>query len=145
MPEETVIDTSVLQKANAKITKPPKEKRLFAKRVRLLDEIQRGLRIVLISRALLAEYERKLPSPRNDYIKAFFELLADPQRRTENYSKWPGHLRKKARGCRYPVEDDHVLRTAIRPAPTTIVTEENRMLRADECIYRKFRVHIRTI
>jgi len=145
MPDECAIDTTVLQKANATISTPPRPNALFVRRINLLVDIQEGRIRVLISRRLLAEYEQKLPSPRNDFVRAFFELLADPRRRIENWANWPGRDREKARKCRYPEEDDHVLRTAIRPRTSTIVTEERRMLKADECIYRAFRVHITSI
>ncbi len=75
MPNESVIDTTVLQKANATIIKAPRERSLFVKRIELLTEIQKGTRTVLISKPLLAEYERQVKSPRNDYIKLFLELL----------------------------------------------------------------------
>ncbi|MGB9624459.1 MAG: hypothetical protein ACPMAQ_06305 [Phycisphaerae bacterium] len=140
--EECVIDTMVLQKANAALTQQPAERSLFRRRLALLDRIQRGTLTVLISRQSLAEYERQVPSPRNDYIRAFFELIRDPVRRAWNWEKrWSGK-KAKARKCRYPSEDDHVLRTAIRPRGSTIFTEEHRMLVADACIYRHFRVHI---
>ncbi len=146
MPKESAIDTTVLQKANAPITQPPREKRLFRKRIKLLSEIQAGRRTALISKQLLAEYVRKLPSPRNDYVKLFLELMANPDqnRCIFNCARWPGRDREKARKCRYPKHDDHVLCTAILPdsRTSTIITEEDRMLKADACIYREFRVHI---
>ena len=142
MPEETVVDTSVLQKANATINQPPDPRSLFTKRVELLVALHEGRRAALISKQLLAEYERKLPSPRNDYVRLFFELLADPARRVYNYVTWPSREREKARRCRYPVHDDPVLRTAIRPQRSTIVTEDGAMLRAETCVYREFRVRI---
>lgn len=145
MAEECAFDTTVLQKANAEITVPPPPSSVFVRRINLLLDVQEGRKTVLISRRLLVEYEQKLPSPRNDFIRAFFELLADPARRIENWVNWPGRHREKARKCRYPSEDDHVLRTAIRPNPSVIVSEEKRMLDANSCIYRAFRVHIRGV
>lgn len=145
MPEECAIDTTVLQKANAEITSRPRAHSVFVRRINLLLDVQAERITVLISRQLLAEYEQKLPSPRNDFIRLFFELLADPARRIENWVNWPGRDEEKARKCRYPKHDDHVLRTAIRPNPSVIITEDKRMLRADACIYRAFRVHIRGI
>jgi len=144
MPEECAIDTSVLQKANALVTKRPRPTSVFARRIRLLRDVFAGRRTVLISRRLLAEYRSKLPSPRNDVILAFFAFLADPARpnRIENWPRWRGSDREKARKCRFPAHDNHVLRTAIRPNRSAIITEDSRMLQADKCIYRDFRVHI---
>ena len=140
---ECAIDTTVLQKANAPLTNVPRERSLFRRRLNLLKQIQAGTNTILISRKLLAEYRRQVSVPRNDFIRAFFALLADPVRPIWNWQyRWSGGTREKARGCRYPEEDDHVLRTAIRPTPSTIFTEEYRMLIADECIYLCFRVHI---
>lgn len=140
--KECVVDTSVLQKANAPLTQP-RQGPDFAKRLRLLKRIQVGELKVLISSHLFEEYQRQVSSPRNDFVKAFFELLGSPDRRVSNWSPWPSRDREKARKCRYPQEDDHVLRTARREdRSTTIICEERRMLLADACIYRKFRVHI---
>jgi hypothetical protein len=142
MPLECVIDTSVLQKANAPISTSPGVRSLFLKRLKLLSMIQTGDLVVLISKQLHSEYGRQVRSPRNDYVRAFFDLLDNPARRIYNWEKhWAGK-RGQARSCRFPSEDDHVLRTAIRPHSTTIFSEEERMLAADACIYRKLRVHI---
>ncbi len=145
MPSECAIDTTVLQKANATITQPPRRHSQFVKRISLLRDIQQGKIVALTSKQLLAEYRRKVTAPRNDFIRAFFELLADPKRCVQNWAAWPPGQRQKARKCRYPQYDDHVLRTAIRPNPSTIVTEDQPMLAADDCIYRNFRVHIKSI
>ena len=144
MPEECVIDTTVLQKANAPLKREPSAHSLFVRRLHLLNRIARGELTVLVSPKLVAEYRRQVRMPRNDHVMAFFALIDDPVRATHNWPKrWSGAQREKARRCRYPREDDHVLRTAIRPTPSTVVTEEQRMLNSDECIYRNFRVHIR--
>lgn len=142
MPLECVIDTSVLQKANAPISTSPRVWSLFQKRLKLLSRIRTGDLVVLISKQLHNEYDRQVRSPRNDYVKAFFDLLDTPHRRIYNWEKhWKGK-RAQSRKCRFPSEDDHVLRTAIRPHSTTIFSEEKRMLAADACIYRNLRIHI---
>jgi hypothetical protein len=137
-----VIDTTVLQKANAPLIKPPKERSCFKKRLELLMAIEQGNLIVLISKQLIAEYRRQVREPRNDYVRAFFEILAS-NRAVRNWKKpWSGD-KAKARKCRFPREDDHVLRTAIDPDDsTTIFSEENDMVAADSCIHRVFGVHI---
>jgi len=142
MPNEYALDTTVLQKANAIINKPPRRHSLFVRRIELLNDIYSRRKTVLISKRLLQEYEEKVKAPRNDFVRLFFELLANPRGPVYNWAAWPGRDREKARKCRYPSEDDHVLRTAIRPNGSTIITEEERMLKADSCIYREFRVHI---
>lgn len=143
MAEECVIDTTVLQRANISLTSRTAERRRFMRRLRLLNALREGRKTLLVSEKLVAEYDRQIRRPMNDYVKTFFELLVDPQRRLLNWANWPAARREEARKCRYPREDDHVLRTAIRPHATTIFAEEERMTRADECIYRYFRVHIR--
>lgn len=145
MPQECVVDTNVLQKANAPIAMKPRAASLFLRRVSLLERIHEGSLSLLISNSLLAEYKRQVLEPRNDYVRAFFELIAQPGRCVWNWrSRWSGGDRSRARDCRYPREDDHVLRTAIRPRATIIFTEEMRMLNADPCIYREFKVHIQS-
>lgn len=146
MPEELVIDTCVLQKANAPLSADLRERSLLARRIELLRAIRDRHAVVLYSRRLLHEYNEHVRSPRNDFIRAFFALLADPDRSLLNWANWRNADRELACGkCRYPAEDVHVLRTAIRPTESSIVTEEKRMLCADECIYRFFRVHIKTV
>ena len=145
MGQECVLDTTVLQKANAPLLHEPGKHSLFRRRIRLLEQINRGKLGILISKQLLDEYKRQVKEPRNDYVRAFFELLvsAGDSRCVWNYAAWTGQRREHARHCRFPKEDDHVLQTAIRSQPTTIFSEENRMLRADACIYRRLRVRIR--
>lgn len=142
MARESVIDTNVLVKANQPITTRPPKGSLFAKRIGLLEDIQKGKWTVLYSEKLVAEYVQHVKSLKNDFIEVFFAILADPRGAIRNYAAWPSRNREKARNCRFPEEDDHVLRTAIRPITSTIITEEGRMIRADACIYRAFRVHI---
>ncbi len=147
MPDACVIDTTILQKANAPLLNEPRARALFRKRLQLLNDIDQRRRTVLKSDSLVKEYEDQVGRPRNDFVKAFMELILGPSgdRVHHNWkTRWSGADREKSRKCRFPREDDHVLRTAIRSdSVTTIFTEEDRMLRADECIYRAFRVHIR--
>ena len=140
-----VVDTMVLQKANAPITKPPGPASEFRKRLELLKQLQRGHFTALISAQLLHEYKKQLSEPRNDYTKTFFELLADPQKRKENYHKpWSARRREDLAKCRFPGEDEHVLRTAfMEDNPSTIYTEEKRMLKSEACVWMRFRVQIR--
>jgi len=145
MADEIVIDTTVLQKANAAITVQPGRRSRFARRLRLLENLRRGGTTVLFSKRLLTEYRKQIKSPRNDFVRLFFEILDDPGRATYNWATWSGQERDKVSRCRFPREDYHVLRTAIRPNATTIVTEEERMLKTDEGLYRAFRVHVRDI
>jgi len=144
-PSDCVVDTSVLQKANAPIRHSPRKASDFVKRLRLLESIRDGRTRVLISKSLINEYRRQIREPRNDHVKAFLELLTGSTDRVRfNWKRrWSGADREKARRCRYPAEDDHVLRTAIQPQGSTILTEEHRMLTSDACIYRLFGVHIK--
>jgi len=142
MPDLVVVDTGVLQKANAPIGGNLRERSKFKKRLDLLFRLKRHQLTVLISKQLLAEYERQVPKPRNDFIRAFFELLANPGGALANWCRWSGSNRSHASACRFPPEDYHVLRTAIHPAGSTILSEEGRMLVTDACIYRRLRVHV---
>lgn len=144
MPPECVVDTTVLQKANAPLKLEFREHSQFASRLRLLTHVMEGRLTLLVSSKLFQEYQKQIPKPRNDKIKALFELISSrPDRVVFNWKpRWSGADREKARDCRFPKEDDHVLRTALRPHGTTIVSEEKRMLDADSCIHREFRVHI---
>lgn len=144
MVDECVIDTNVLQRANAPLIHEPREGSQFRRRLAILERISRGHLIVLWSRQLLAEYTRNIREPRNDQVRVFFEILDRPGRAIMNwYAPWSGNRVDMCRRCRYPEHDDHLLRTAIRPAPSTIFTEENALLGTGRCIYRRFRVRIR--
>ena len=115
---------------------------MFAKRIGLLEDIKKGKWTVLYSAKLVAEYVEHVKGLKNDFIEEFFAKLVNHRGAIRNYAAWPGRDREKARKCRYPEHDDHVLRTAIRPDSSTIITEEETMIRADACIYRNFGVHI---
>ena len=83
----------------------------------------------------------------NEFVRVFFDLVTapdpNPKRCITNWAPWPSGRSDRARRCRYPKHDDHLLRTAIRPKPTTIITEDKGLLETDRCIYLHFRVHIR--
>ena len=142
-----VIDTVILQKANAPIIKKPRANSEFARRVSLLEKLARGTAFILYSPALLHEYGEHIKEPRNEFVKLFLELLASSKHAARNWhSPWSGGERARARGCRYPSHDDHLLRTAIRLAEgTTIYSEDRPLLRTNQCIYRTFRVRISSI
>lgn len=138
----------VLQKANALLVKEPKAARRFAKRVRLLQGIQQGNWTVLYSDKLLAEYLRQVPSPRNDFVKAFLAIISNRAMgmTQKNWPRWPGGLRERMRNCRYPFHDEHVLRTAYTEGiRSTLVSEEQAILSSKKCILRVFDVAIRDI
>ena len=144
MPPECVVDTTVLQKANAPLKQKLREHSQFAARHRLLHNLFTGKQTLLVSKRLLHEYRTQIPEPRNENIRMLFELISDHSGRILfNWKKpWSGGDRDKAHRCRFPNEDTHVLRTAVRPSGSVIITEEGRMLSADSCIHRQFRVHI---
>jgi len=144
MPGYCVVDTTVVQKANAPLKVRPRARSQFVCRLRLLERIHAGHLLVMVSDHLLAEYQRQLPQPRNDYVRAFFELVSNPGRVVPNWKRpWGTRHREQARHCRYPREDEHVLRTAVRAdGDSTIFTEERRQLKADTCIHRVFHVRI---
>jgi len=146
MPGEVTLDTTVLRRANVSLEGDRAAAALLSRRLSLLRQICSKKLCVLISSRLAQEYREQLTSIQNEFVRAFLELVTTPDGThvVMNWAaKWSGGERSRARGCRYPAEDDHVLRTAIRRQPTVIITEEGRMLRADACIYREFRVHIR--
>jgi hypothetical protein len=142
MPDLVVVDTSVLQKANAPITVSVREGSKFARRLELLSRIRRRELRALISAKLLAEYRVQVSRPRNDFVRAFFELLNDPNHAIPNWCRWSGQNRSHASKCRFPREDYHVLRTAVYTTESTILSEEHRMLVTDACIHRNLRVHV---
>jgi predicted nucleic acid-binding protein len=143
MPVKAVVDTNVLQKANAAIENQPRSGRKFLKRLELLKAIHGGTIKILVSRKLLNEYRQQIREPRNLYVQNFFALLTQPDGVVLNWTSWSGQVREKASRCRFPNEDRHLLRTAICPNERTqIISEEIRLLRTDTCIYREFSIHV---
>lgn len=146
MPEiEAVVDTTVIRRANVALSSGRGKATLLSKRLKLLCRIQENKLIVLISPRLLYEYKQQIKSPMNEFVRAFFELLAAPHGKSviTNWKRpWSGSDRAKAARCRFPNEDKHVLRTAVRGHRTTIYTEEGRMLITNACLYREFKVHV---
>jgi hypothetical protein len=142
MSDLVVVDTGVLQKANAPVDEDVRERSKFKKRLDLLARLKQHQLTVLISKKLLAEYQRQVSKPRNDFVRAFYELLTSPGVAVPNWPAWSGKRRSDASFCRFPREDYHVLRTAICPSGSTILSEEHRMLVTDACIHRKFHVHV---
>ena len=96
MADEIVIDTTVLQKANAVITTQPGRRSRFARRIKLLQDLRREGTKVLFSKRLLTEYRKQVRSPRNDFVRLFFEILDDSERAIYNWAKWSGQERDKA-------------------------------------------------
>src|SRR5437764_2286759 len=137
-----VVDTNVLQKANAPLEHEPKARRKIQHRLDLLKRIVAKEVKVLYSLRLMHEYRTQIPTPRNEYLRTFFEVLTAGGGGLLNWRTPWKEGRLAARECRYPGEDDHVLRTALHDEPTIIYTEEERMLCAGECIYRRLRVRI---
>jgi len=145
VPDKATLDTTVLRRANVALQGNRAAATLLARRLCLLQRIRSKQICLLISRNLIEEYRQQLLPCRNDLVKAFLELATKPDGKhvVINWkASWSGGDRGRARECRYPAEDDHVLRTAIRNEPSTIYTEEMRMLNVDACIYKEFGVHI---
>lgn len=142
--KEVVVDTTVLRKADVHLKPLAARGGLLAARLSLLNRINSKEIAVLVSSRLIAEYLGQVPMGRNDVVKAFLELLTRPdgEHCIRNWCSWGGAERENAAHCRFPHEDTHVLRTAVRGKQTVIFTEEARMLNADACVHRRFRVHI---
>jgi hypothetical protein len=141
-PREAVVDTMVVQKANAPLVHRPRSSAQINARFQLLLAMYERRLVLLVSKMLLKEYETKVPEPRNDYVKAFLELAVSPGRAIVNWAAWSGARRENARRCRFPREDVHLLRTAIRPQPSLLFTEEKRILNTQACVHRLFHVRI---
>jgi hypothetical protein len=142
--ERVVLDTRVVRGANAPLERgDPAPASRFAKRVALLRHIMAGRFVVLISSRLLREYRQQVPQARSIFVVQFFALLDRPGAAEVNWQRRWRSEKDDARRCRFPVEDDHVLRTAIRTAgKSTVYTEEHRMIVTDACIHRRFGVRI---
>jgi hypothetical protein len=146
VPPEFAVDTSVLVNANVKQTSDHTEAVRQAARLLLLQRVQSQQAAVLISRQLVAEYKRKITSFENDYVRLFLELLTNPDGShiIPNWrTPWTRSDIARMYECRFPYEDDHVLRTAARGHRTTLYSEERRILGANaRCVRKHFGVDI---
>jgi hypothetical protein len=145
MPEEVAIDTTVLVGAN--ITQTPQQAAAApqAARLALLRRIQDRKAAVLISAKLLAEYRKQITTFKNEFVRIFLDLLTMPDGSHVilNWRTPWGHAEvARAHQCRFPYEDLHVLRTAVRDGRTTMYSEEGRVLAAHPCIRKEFDVAI---
>jgi len=134
-----VVDTCVLQKANAPMRNAPRAGREINERIDLLKKLADGSLTPAWSATVLREYLEHVPEPRNDFMRAFFEILG---RVPPTWTRLTGAQEARLGRCRYPPEDKHLLRTAC-PGPATIATEEGRLLRVDGPVHQYFQVHIR--
>ena len=140
MSRRVVVDTCVLQKANAPMQAEPRVGRDIVARIGLLRKFSDGTLTPAWSAALWREYQEHVPEPgRNDFIVAFYALLA---RTSPTWTKLTGAQRSRLGQCRYPPEDKHLLQTAL-PGPAAIATEEDRLLRVDRPVHQYFQVHVK--
>jgi hypothetical protein len=139
---KAAIDTMVLQKSNAEVAKRPRENSRFVARIRILKRATGGDIVPLYSARLIQEYRRQVPTPRNDSVRAFLDGLE--RNGILNWKNpWTGTDRDNMRSCRFPGEDEHVLRTAATHGERThLISEENRILTKKTCVKRKFNVAI---
>ncbi|MEK6676605.1 MAG: hypothetical protein AABZ47_13250 [Planctomycetota bacterium] len=142
---ECVVDTTVLQKANAPITDAKKQGKLFRQRLAVLNAINGSKLIALFSERLMQEYREHVHEPRNLVVTEFLNLISSPRpgKALKNYkTPWSGQDRSNVKMCRFPSHDVHVLRTAVRPNRTLLITEDGPMLKSADCILRRFDVKI---
>jgi hypothetical protein len=141
-----VVDTVVMQSANAPLDTAPTEGRTIVRRLELLRRISRGEIQLLWSKRLLKEWADHVPEPRNDFVRAVLELLTNGHGQHNWRTPWTGGIRADIAECRYPGHDSHLLRTAILDDDRSyLVTEENRLSTCRACVSRKFNVSIRLI
>jgi hypothetical protein len=139
-----VVDTDVLHHSNRDFPADDRRLRLkLARRIELLRQIAAGHRVLLVSRTLLGQYSHHLQRPFNLYLQEFLSVATQPTPNVRfNWAMLTGAQRDRAhRACRFPGEDILLLRTAYG-VRSVIFSEETRVVAADSCIHRYFRVHI---
>jgi hypothetical protein len=141
-----VVDTIVLHRANQARLGQREEGDALRERRLLLVELIQQRRTLLISRRVVQQYRDHLVRPLNDVVRAFLEYATAPDPSQEvvvNWSPLTGTERDLALGkCRFPQHDLFLLQTAYGFA-STILTEEPRLVRTDDCLHRRFGVHVR--
>lgn len=135
-----VVDTTVLQKANAAITVAPGAGKEIQDRFRLLQRIQSGELQPMYSKKLEGEWRTKVKEPRNDFVQAFYALVVNGVAEF-NWAHWRGSDDDRLAKCKFPMEDKHLVRTAVRDGERTyVVSEEERVTRGAKCVQRCFNV-----
>lgn len=143
---ECVFDASVVGYANNPLEVSVIESGVsLVQIVDALESVVIGHRRLRCNPKLLTEYSRLLRVKRNDLIEQFVALLDSPQTIMLKSSSLRNHEKVKAKNCKWPSHDQHVLAAAIGGTDVAIYVTEAFLGGCAEKVWRIFRIRVHLI
>lgn len=137
---DSVLDATVVAFANGDIA-ARRPGNVFDRRLAAIEQVAHGRRRLRYNQKLLGEYQQVIQERRNDVIDLFFSVLADRSFRVRaNTLSRQDHA--KAKKCRWPSHDQHLLAAAVGGDRPTIFVTESRHAACAAKILSCFGVHI---
>jgi hypothetical protein len=140
---DCVLDASFVGMANDEIDNLEPGS-ILDRRISIICEIKNGSYTVRYNSRLLGEYNNLVKVHRNDWIAVFFQILADGATFV-NRNNFNAAELAKARKCRWPLHDQHVLVAAINGTKSIVFVTESTLGRSAAKVLQHFRVRIKHI
>jgi hypothetical protein len=140
---DCVVDASVVHFANGDIA-GRRPGNLFDRRLRVLEQVVRGVRRLRYNPKLLGEYAQLVRVHRNDVVEALFILLDDTSRAVfvRRNTLSGQHHATATEKCRWPSHDQHLLAAALGGDDPAVVVTEERLNRCAAAILAKFAIRV---
>jgi hypothetical protein len=134
---ECVFDTSFVRLANDSLF-GEKRGNLLNRRLTPLRQAVAAKSHLRYNRKLLGEYSMQIRERHNDVVEQFFALLDSPQATLVRKNALSRQDNAKARLCRWPVHDQHVLAAAIGGDDVVIHVTEGALGACSKAVKRVF-------
>jgi len=137
---DSILDATVVAFANGNIAARAKGN-AFDRRLAAIEQVAYGHRRLRYNQKLLREYQQVIKEYRNDVVDLFFTVLTDRSIlvRTNTLSRQDYARAKK---CRWPSHDQHLLAAAMGGDEPTIFVTESRHAVCAAKILARFGIHI---
>jgi hypothetical protein len=137
---DSVIDTSVVSMANGQIA-GRRRGNVLDRRLSAIEDVAYGRRRLRYNPKLLVEYQRIVRAYRNDVIELFFIALTERAVfvRRNTLSRQDN---AKARKCKWPGHDQHLLAAAVGGIQPTIFVTESHLHACAASVLACFAVHV---
>jgi len=139
-----VLDTTVVACANCDLRARTQGNSLN-RRAALIERCVTGSLRVLYNKVLLQEYKNHIREHRNDLIESFFAVLDSATAFLVRRSTLSRQDYNRARACRWPSHDQHLLAAALGGVRASIYVTEQALSRCAESIRREFRVRVEKV
>jgi len=137
---DSVIDATVVAFANGNIA-ARKQGNAFDRRLEAIEQVVNGQRRLRYNSKLLREYQNLIQEHRNDVIDLFFIVLADRAVLVRGNTLSRQHY-GRARTCRWPAHDQHLLAAALGGDEPTIFVTEARLAQCAAQILARFTIRV---